>query len=772
MIKVDLNVFNPSGIPEELKSVPQWLVWKAVPSKSRPGKIDKIPYQVNGKHASTTNPETWTTFDVAVNALQSGNYQGVGFVFTKETPYSGVDIDSCIKDGVIDLSAKELLVELNSYTEISPSGTGFHIIVKGKKPGNRARKRTSNVEIYSTSRFFTVTGNKLENTPATIEERQEVLNKIYEKMFDESRSALPAPKVTSLSMSDQEILSKAMSAANNDKFSGLWQGRWQKYSDSQSESDEALCFMLAFWTRKNAEQMDRMFRTSGLYRPKWDEKRGELTYGQITINKAIEGQPDVYDPARATSLKSQGVWGEDGNLVADGLITQEELEATDVTLFPRLEVHLEESNFLMKYIHYGSVMSDAYPDYHFAAGLNMLSIVVQRKIHIDLSIGEIYPNIWSLTLGGSTSSRKSTAQGMGKKIVHEVLGFGLPEDFSPESFVEMMAEHPRTYYFKDEFAGLLASMQKAYMSDLRDLLCTIYDCESYHRKLRTSQRNKVSSFDIRDPYLTMTGATTLASFKEHTQTLDVTSGWLLRYLYFCPDYYKESRPFRELADEDKSLKQDVVIKLQEIRDVIIQTLWDKEKGIELFARMTIEPDAWTYFQTWQLEKEAEVALRKDKTENAIFGRLTIYALKLAMLFTLGRSDFEVYQGSDSIGNEWLCTQMSLNHMKEACRLIWDYFMPTERILVDEIAANEEKNLQVKIIGCLRRNGGKLKQRELLRQLHMPLKMVGEALQGLKTAEEICIKIESIPKKKKTAWVILKQEIPVAMGQAADTVMGV
>jgi putative DNA primase/helicase len=764
---VSLNV---NGVPEELKAYPQWVCWIGFPNQSRPGKIDKVPYQVNGSKASTTNPKTWTTFEKAVDAVQTGDYHGVGFVFTKETPFSGVDIDSCMNDGKIEDYAMELLVKLASYTEISPSGSGFHTIVKGKKPGTRSRKNGSHVEIYSTGRFFTITGCRLEGTPGTIEERQDVLNEIYKEMFESDRPALLAsPKIdlNGLSMSDHDVISKAMTAKNNEKFLDLWRGDWDKHYSSQSEADSALCFMLDFWTSKNADQMDRLFRASGLYRKKWDEKRGEKTYGQITIEKAIKLQQEVYDPQKPGSMqqKALGIWGEDGNLMADGMVTQEELAARESIIFPRLDVYLEEDNFIMEYMSYATKMSDAYPDYHFALGVTILSIAAWRKFYVDLSIGKIHPNIWAILLGESTSCRKSTALKLGEDIVRNVFGFGLANDFSPESFVEMMANHPRTYLFKDEFAGLLASMEKTYMSDLRDLFCTIYDCQAYHRQLRTSQRNKVNSFDIPAPYLTMAAATTLTSFKEHTQTLDMTSGWLLRYLYFCPDYPKESRPFREAAHKDHDLQQNLTLRLSHVRDNLKHTMWDSEKEAEYFAQMSLEPEALAYFQTWQLEKEKEVAIRKNKTENAIFGRLTIYALKLAMLFTLGRSDFEVQylKREGDADPQYFTTPVSLAHTKEACRLVCDYFMPTEVILVDEIAANEEKNLQVKIINCLRRNSGKLKQRDLLRQLHMPLKQVGEALLGLKTSEEINIKEEKISGKK-TTWVLLKQK-----GQPMPTV---
>lgn len=771
--KICLDV---NGIPEDLKSWPQWVLWKGIPSTKRPGKIDKIPYQVSGDYAKTNDSKTWATFENAVKVFQTGKYDGIGFVFTEDCPYSGVDIDGCIEDGRIETYAKDLLVRLNSYTELSPSGKGFHTIVKGKKnPGSRSRKQNTgkDVEIYSSGRFFTITGHRFESTPDTIEDRQDVLNKICEELFESEKPA-SSPKIdtSSLSMSDNDVLFRAKAAKNSQKFNDLWEGRWETYHGSHSEADESLCFMLAFWTRKNPEQMDRLFRASGLMREKWDEKRGEKTYGQITIEKAIEFQKDVYDPSQTGSLqqKALGVWGEDGHLISEGLITQEELSQTYSTLFPRLDVHLEKDNILMEYMSYASKMSDAYPEYHFAMGITILSIAAMRKVHMDLSIGRIHPNAWCLLLGESTISRKTTAMNLGEGLIQKVFGHGLHQDFSPEAFVEMMAGHPSTYLIKDEFAGLLASMQKAYMSDLRDLLCTLYDCKDYHRQLRTSQRNKVSSFDIRDPYLTMAGATTFTSFKEHTQTLDVTSGWLLRYLYFCPDYMKESRPFREAVYKDYELQNHLDLRLSCLRDNLIHTMFDSETGTEHFAQMSMEPEAWEYFQTWQLEKEAEVALGRNKTENAIFGRLTIYALKLAMLFTLGRSDFEVQNVGDEANPQYSSTPISLAHVQEACRLICDYFLPTERILVEEVAANEEKNLQVKIINCLRRNGGKLRQRDLLRQLHMPLKQVGDAIDGLKISEEVCIKDERKPGKKKVTWVILRQqELNMVADEAPESV---
>jgi len=104
---------------------------------------------------------------------------------------------------------------------------------------------------------------------------------------------LPDNKEESLSLDDEEVIKKAAGAANGTKFNSLWCGETSGYKSS-SEADMALSQILAYWTGNDAQQMDRLFRRSGLYRPKWDEKRGTDTYGQLTIKKAIKWADHVY----------------------------------------------------------------------------------------------------------------------------------------------------------------------------------------------------------------------------------------------------------------------------------------------------------------------------------------------------------------------------------------------------------------------------------------------------------------------------------------------
>jgi len=143
------------SIPEELRVRPQWVVWKAVGDKP-----EKVPYSArSGRRASSTDLLTWSTFQEALEAYENGDYAGLGFVFSSADPYTGIDLDDCVDaDGEIALWALEIVRYFDSYTELSATSSGLHIIVRGDVPN----RRKGEVEVYSSKRFFTVTGHVLE----------------------------------------------------------------------------------------------------------------------------------------------------------------------------------------------------------------------------------------------------------------------------------------------------------------------------------------------------------------------------------------------------------------------------------------------------------------------------------------------------------------------------------------------------------------------------------------------------------------------------------
>jgi len=286
------NPFN--NIPAELKRPRQWICWKGVPKDN--GKLDKIPKNPRtGRNAQTNNPPTWDSFDEAVKAQRKYGFDGVGFVFTKRDDYVGIDIDGCIdpETGNIQRWAQNYIKEINSYTEITPSGKGIHIITKGKlHPGGRKK---GNVEVYEQGRFFTVTGNHIKNTPKKVMIRTRELAEFHKKVFKHDyRRPVENNKTVSISFDDERVLKKLRSAANAQKFQKLFSGDWSDYP-SQSEADLALCQIIAFYTQDRA-QIDRIFRASVLMRNKWDKRHSSSgeTYGEFTIKKACNNQSATY----------------------------------------------------------------------------------------------------------------------------------------------------------------------------------------------------------------------------------------------------------------------------------------------------------------------------------------------------------------------------------------------------------------------------------------------------------------------------------------------
>lgn len=170
-----------SRVPKDLIEVDQWVVWRHM---TRDGKGTKIPYSVTGKPASSTDPTTWCSFDRAVDALQNGNFAGIGYVFSSTDHFCGIDLDGCLDGGQIKRWAQPILERFaDTYTEISPSGNGVKIWCRGRVPADTGKKwpfEDGAIEMYDHGRFFTVTAAVADGAPSEVEEHQAAINWVYE----------------------------------------------------------------------------------------------------------------------------------------------------------------------------------------------------------------------------------------------------------------------------------------------------------------------------------------------------------------------------------------------------------------------------------------------------------------------------------------------------------------------------------------------------------------------------------------------------------------
>jgi putative DNA primase/helicase len=284
---------SPDAIPAELKAIRAWVTWRYEQASE---KWTKVPYRNDGKtKASSTDPETWGSFDHALERYQRGGVDGIGFVLSKPHEVVGVDLDHC-GDEKRKLApwALKIIFELESYTEFSPSGTGIRIFLKASVPAGGRKK--GNIEIYDSARYLTVTGCHRVGMPYTIEARQHALDALHRRVFEETKNERSAPKRETERrprLEDDEILHKAFNARNGHKAKALYSGDIGGYP-SQSEADLALCALLAFYT-EDPMQVDRLFRASALYREKWDVcHHGDgRSYGGATIAKALARRAKV-----------------------------------------------------------------------------------------------------------------------------------------------------------------------------------------------------------------------------------------------------------------------------------------------------------------------------------------------------------------------------------------------------------------------------------------------------------------------------------------------
>lgn len=272
------------AIPVELRSRPRWVVWRWEPDPEKPEKPRKPPYCASepDRHASSTDSRTWATFEEALAVVESGNAAGLGFALGP--PYVGVDLDEELSEA--DQGA--VMLALDSYSERSPSGRGHHVIVRANMSGNG--RHPEGIGVFQADRFFYCTGEHVQGTPTTIEERQAELDQVLEQFLPKSETVDAPPRAAQpVEADDEELLERARAARNGAAFERLWHGDTSGYA-SRSESDLALCSLLAFWTGPDPARIDRLFRRSGLMRPKWNRE----DYRAKTIDVALSGRREFY----------------------------------------------------------------------------------------------------------------------------------------------------------------------------------------------------------------------------------------------------------------------------------------------------------------------------------------------------------------------------------------------------------------------------------------------------------------------------------------------
>ena len=341
---------DPENVPATLREHEKWVCWRY---EQRDGKWTKPPIkpydertgmkqcldvdddrngEIEGDHpyAASTGKHTWRSCKTALeyHEREDTDTDGIGFVITSGDLYAGADLDNCRDPETGDLEpwAREVIDTLDTYTEVSPSGTGLRCICLGVKPGSKSKTtmestldtfESSDLELYDKGRYLTITGAHVDGTPHTVKQRNSELERVYDQFLaapvdgqdEDGRSESMMQMVgrehgsgragqsnRSPELSDEEVLEKARTAENGEKFTRLYNGYDGEHNSDTSKADKAFCQQLAFWTGDDRDQMDRLFRRSGRMRRKWDEQHSAdgRTYGEMTIDAALADQTKFY----------------------------------------------------------------------------------------------------------------------------------------------------------------------------------------------------------------------------------------------------------------------------------------------------------------------------------------------------------------------------------------------------------------------------------------------------------------------------------------------
>ncbi len=284
--------FDVTNIPEELKSLPSWVMWKPkwVEGKNgKEGKWTKVPYQVNGSKAASTRPAEWNDFKTVADKA-AGTEFGIGFMLGEVSGLIGIDFDKSL----VNEDYLRWIGKFASYTEISPSGNGYRVFGFGEIPDNFNR---GGVECYNSVRFLTVTGNILPDSPKTVRNIDDVVEEFFEEFapdkLEKNKKAPTAIPESQSFVTPGMVLARIDLSRDQGDFDILYNGGGDA---DTSKADYDMFKILAYWCRKDAILMKQIAINSMRVRDKWQHQRGTGTWLDYEISAAIQAVNNAPTP--------------------------------------------------------------------------------------------------------------------------------------------------------------------------------------------------------------------------------------------------------------------------------------------------------------------------------------------------------------------------------------------------------------------------------------------------------------------------------------------
>ena len=642
------------SIPEEMRLYRSWCVWRYEDLQNT--KPTKVPYCArNGTLASVSNPETWSTFDEAIGVCaQTDWYSGIGFILSESDPYCFIDLDDpyeLLSNGLLKHDNPQIVLdrqvkifnEFASYAERSPSGKGLHIIIRGAVPSGRRR---SAIEIYSSGRYMTMTGDVYRDLP--ILDYNATAQVLYEQMSEGKNAAQYYAGLEHAKLTDEQVLDIAGKAANAEKFNDLYyHGNWQKHNyPSQSEADFALIDIIAFYS-ENRLQVQNLFLKSKLGQREKSRAQYRINY---MLNKCfdrmlppvdIEGLQnrlvEAVAKAKAKSKKSDST-------VRDATITIEKAardnaRALDVIINP-YTVPPGLLGDLARFIF--EAAPRPVPEIALAGAIGLMAGVAGRAYNVS-GTGL---NQYVLLLAPTGTGKEAIASGIDKLMAAVLRTVPAANEFvgpaeisSAQALTKYMTKTSASFVsIVGEFGLMLSQMSSMHAAPhllgLRRMLLDLYNKSGEGKQLRPtiySDKEK-NTATITAPAFTLLGESTPERFYETLNESMISEGLLPRITTI---EYHGNRP--ALNAQHTNVQPSFVL-IEQFSTLCAHALNlnSQHKAI----RVGTDANAKQLFDAFDIHCDTNINSADKEIRRHLWNRAHIKSMKLAALVALGCNPYE------------------------------------------------------------------------------------------------------------------------------------
>lgn len=629
------------NIPDELKQFNQWVVWQYEDGEN--GKPTKVPYNARtGRLADVTNSADWSAFHEAVNACPQ--WSGIGFALSSNDPFAFIDLDDPyerLADGSLkydnpgEIYERQQMVyqSFDSYAELSPSGKGLHIIVKGAVECGRRR---SAIEVYSDARYMTMTGNVYRKSE--INERQQLLTTLWGEMGgvrNLSHHDGNAPQTAD----DDEIIQRGLNAANGDKFAALLNGNWASIYPSQSEADFAFVDMLAFYTQ-NRQQITRIFLQSPLGQRDKAKRNGYIdwmigkSFDRLLPPIDFEGLRNQMEAALAKAPAEMGTLDvQPGDVVVTEAPTVSADECGPYTVPPGLVGEIAQFIY--------QAAPRPVPEIALAGSLALMAGICGRAFNVS-GTGL---NHYLLLLAKTGTGKEAIANGIGRLMAQvkktvpaagEYVGPG--EIASPQALIKQL-DRTKSFVSVIGEVGIWLKLlcdprAPAHMVGLRKTMLDLFNKSGAGQTMQpyiySNKENNTKAID--SPAFSLMGESTPERFYEALDDSMISEGFLPRFSLI---EYKGDRPHLNIGHQHVMPSFHLVEKVAALSSHCIM-LNGSNKAVDV--KLTEEVER----MSMEFNTQCDDRIRNSQAEltRQLWNRAHIKALKLAALIAVGVNPYD------------------------------------------------------------------------------------------------------------------------------------